>query len=142
MHYFEEQDIWLEYFAPTEFEHPDQMNAELLTNLDELRHRCGFPIKINDGYRTDADMAAIYGSDRSKWSNSPHMRGRGVDIEPHGDLTYAEFHRRKMVIMYHALAMWMEGKWPRLGLELADVHTHLDNDTENTRPFAWPGVSK
>lgn len=132
----------LRHFAPREFDYPEKMQPSFLLLLDGLRERCGFPIQVHSDFRTDEDMVAIYGPDRSKWPNSAHPRGCAVDVSPAGNLTFAELHRRKMVMMYHALEMWQEGLWENLGLELATRHLHLDNDRETTRPYAWPGVSK
>lgn len=141
-YYWEWQDIYLKHFSPSEFEYPEKMDPSTLLLLDGLRERCGFPIRVNDDYRTEADMAALYGRDRTNWPNSPHQRGCAVDIEPAGDLPFHVYHRRKMSIMYHALSMWQEGTWNLLGLELGTHHIHVDNDTETRRPYAWPGVSK
>lgn len=147
-HHWPAQDIDLEYWAPTEFRHPEMMDASFMERLDELRGRCRFPIASTSGARDDADMDRIYGPDRSKWPDSAHWtkggirKAKGIDIEPAGDLSGAERRRRKMVIAAEALWMWRLGRWPGLGLEVCRAHLHLDESSSAPRPLIWPGEDR
>ncbi len=73
--------MWM-HFKPEEFDSPDlpgsgeRMNPVFVAKLDVLRELCGFPFKINSGFRTEEHNASLKGSK----PDSEHTRGRGVDI--------------------------------------------------------------
>jgi uncharacterized protein YcbK (DUF882 family) len=126
----------MRHFAPHEFDYFPRMDEDLLEHIDELRERCGFPLVITSDHREPRDMEAIYGRDRDEWPNSAHQRGHAVDLQP---LPNTQHNRLRLA--HEASGMHLEGRWPRLGLEIAGRHIHVDNDVENTRPFLWAGKS-
>jgi uncharacterized protein YcbK (DUF882 family) len=80
--------IGLRYFELKEFkcregrEYPDPtdtysrgINPLLLAFCDELRHRCGFALHVNSGYRNPEYNAKIGGE-----KNSYHMLGCAADL--------------------------------------------------------------
>lgn len=136
----------LQHFDRSEFVRPEMMDADLLGHVDELRERCGFPLRVTSDGRTDGDLEAIYGpkGDWPRWlteRGSPHARGHAVDVVPVADSVQQRDERRAKVFV-EAFRMWEEGRWPRCGIEFADAHVHLDNDPELRRPHFWPGASK
>lgn len=52
------------------------MDRLFLTNLDALRHKCGFPFIITSGYRTPEYNNAISTTGRS----GPHTHGKAIDV--------------------------------------------------------------
>lgn len=69
------------YFKLSEFDSPDipnsglNMNFEFVDKLDKLRELCGFPLKVNSGYRSKAYNQMVKGQ-----YNSAHLKGLAVDI--------------------------------------------------------------
>lgn len=142
--------LTLDHFSPAEFDHPDKVDPELLELLDEVRHRCGFPIRVNDDARTLQDVVDIYGPQESwpDWlreSGSPHQihddgYGHAVDVEPAGDHDWSTFHTRKMEIACHAFGL--RSIWPNQGIEVGTSHVHLDTSPKLKRPYYWGGESR
>lgn len=136
----------LDYFARSEFFRPEMMDDDLLALVDELRRRCGFPLRVTSDGRTEADVRAIYGP-KSEWPGwlkehgSPHERGRAVDLVPLAANRQQRDIRRAKVFA-EAYRMYERGIWLNLGLEFADRHIHVDNDNVLRRPHFWPGASK
>lgn len=136
----------LDHFDASEFVYPEMMDPVLLALIDELRARCGFPLRVTSDGRTEADMHAIYGPEPGwptwlKQKGSPHQRGRAVDLVPLAD-SEAERDVRRAKVFSEAFQMHERGTWPRLGLEFADRHIHVDNDDVLRRPHFWPGSSR
>jgi len=149
-----------EFFSPDEFDHPDLMDPGYIKNLDMLRMRCGFAVRINDDARTRAELEHLYRKEIAKgqkWpSDSAHagedehgeplpQAVRASDIEPvpgsHPTLTYEEM---ELELLYQILRMWKEGHWPKLGLGVETGHLHVD-DTPRLgakRPAFWVAVSR
>jgi len=127
----------LEFFLYSEFKRPELMDEDFLLMLDELRRRCDFPLLITSDGRIDEDMERIYGSDRDGWPNSPHKRGRAVDLQPIGNTS-----RNRLRLIHEVIGMHLDGEWTRLGLEIADRHIHVDDDRELRRPYLWIGKSR
>lgn len=79
----------LKYFKLSEFDSPDlpgsgaQMNEEFLEKLDLLREHCGFPFKINSGFRTPEQNKRDGGAEQSA-----HLLGRAADIACTGQQAY------------------------------------------------------
>ena len=147
----------LKYFAPHEFDHPQLMDADFMENLDTLREACGFPLRINDDARTDADMKRIYRKEIAKGqdypTNSAHLPVgdnlvRAVDIEPAvpvpGDGSSLTLEERELELIYQILRMYKLGFWPDLGLGLETGHIHIDDTPRlaHKRPAFWVAVSK
>lgn len=126
----------LEFFAPSEFDYPEKMDAELLLILDEVRRRSGVALEVTSDWRSQADTVRLY-PDPAKRPNSPHPRGTAVDFKP-VDNTPAN----RLTVLGVILDMYREGEIPRMGLEVATKHFHLDIDHELSRPHFWVGVSK
>jgi hypothetical protein len=125
-------------FERREFRRPEIMQEDFLLALDELRNRCGFPLVITSDGRTEEDMNRIYrGVPENKRPNSPHKRGRAVDVQPVPNTP-----EKRIILLHHITGMYMDGTLPRLGLEVADRHIHFDNDDVLTRPWLWVGKSR
>lgn len=67
------------------------ISPDLLTELDELRHICGFPFVISSGYRCPDHNARVSSTGR----NGPHTTGLAADI--------AVSHENAVTILEHAL---------------------------------------
>tara|TARA_R100001594_G_scaffold12687_1_gene27992 strand:- start:3398 stop:3889 length:492 start_codon:yes stop_codon:yes gene_type:complete len=147
----------LKHFAPHEFDHPQLMDADFMENLDTLRETCGFPLRINDDARTDADMKRIYRKEIAKGQDYPtssaHLQigdnlVRAVDIEPAvpvpGDGSSLTLEERELELIYQILRMYKLGFWPDLGLGLETGHIHIDDTPRlaHKRPAFWVAVSK
>ena len=108
----------LEFFSPSEFDHPELMDQLFLKDLDRLRMRCGFPLKINDDARTQEDLERIYAKEIAKGQSYPktsshlHLTSpvRAVDIEPSiphpGDGSELTLEERELELSYQILLMW------------------------------------
>jgi len=147
----------LQYFGPTEFDRPELMDADFLRELDRLRERCGFPLRINDDARNTEDLERIYAKEIAKGESYPktsshlHMDDtlvRAVDVEPalpkSGDGSDLPLEQREMELTYQILHMWKEGRWPRLGLGIETGHWHIDDTPRlgSKRPAFWVAVSR
>jgi len=136
MSYLWPQGITLLWFAPEEFDHPERMNPSFLFMLDTLRGRCEFGLEVTSDHREDEDMARIYGPDKAQWPNSAHKRSQAVDVVPSPNTQH-----NRLKLIHEVTGMYLEELWPRLGLEIAPKHIHLDCDSVLTRPFLWIGKS-
>lgn len=132
----------LRHFTQSEFQHPELVDPDLLRLVDEARQRAGDPIYVKSDARHHSDMVQIYGPDESEWPNSPHQIrddgfGHGVDLRMHPWNGETRFRFVKACMDLHE-----EDRWPRLGIEIADQHVHVDNDPVLRRPWLWAGRSK
>lgn len=115
----------LKYFTLSEFDSPDEpgsgenMDEQLLEQLDLLREKLGFPLRINSGYRTEAHNKKVKGS-----LNSAHTRGLAVDIQ-------AMSGRARFDIVVTALELGFK----RIGV--AKTFIHLDMDTSLPGQCIW-----
>ena len=146
----------LEFFSPSEFDHPELMDQLFLKDLDRLRMRCGFPLKINDDARTQEDLERIYAKEIAKGQRYPktsshlHITSpvRAVDIEPSiphpGDGSELTLEERELELSYQILLMWKQGKWAHLGLGMETGHWHIDDTPRlaEKRPAFWVAVSR
>ena len=84
------------------------MDEDFLVKLDELRHRCGFPLSLNSTYRTHSYNLSVGGS-----PNSQHLLGKAADV-------HCEDSRKRAVLVREAL---------NLGLTVGVYQTfvHVDN---------------
>lgn len=126
----------LRHFRESEFDRPDRLDTQLLEILDEIRERAGVPIKVTSDYRTQAEHEALW-PDPARRPNSPHLRGTALDFKP---MPFTPENR--LIVLDAILDMWAEGLIPRMGLEIATRHFHLDVDDVLKRPWLWTGVSK
>ena len=116
----------MRYFQPDEFacKHCGQnrMVPAFLAKLDELRHRCGFPLVVSSGYRCPAHNQAV----SSTGPNGPHTTGQAVDL--------AVSHERAYIVLRVAIAMGFSG----IGIHQRGPgrFIHLDTLTER-RPTVW-----
>lgn len=88
----------MRYFKPEEFKMGveivyDKMNPDFLEKLDELRHLCNIPLKVNSSYRSKEYNRRVGGA-----NNSMHLYGRAVDIACINSVTRA-------IILKNALNM-------------------------------------
>lgn len=131
------EGVELQHFVPGEFDRPDKVDPELLELLDEVRARCGFPIKVNSDVRDPEDTAGPHAIHDDGW-------GHAVDVQPAGSLEFSEFHTRKMEIA--CTAFWMGparmGVWPNQGVEVGTQHVHLDTSPDLKRPYYWGARSE
>ena len=147
----------MQYFGPTEFDRPELMDRDFLRELDRLRERCGFPLRINDDARNTEYLERIYAKEIAKGESYPktsshlHMDDtlvRAVDVEPalpkSGDGSDLPLEQRELELTYQILHMWKEGRWPRLGLGIETGHWHIDDTPRlgSKRPAFWVAVSR
>lgn len=78
----------MRYFHPLEFDckhcGANKMDAAFLAELDELRHRCGFPLIVTSGYRCPDHNERVSKSGRT----GPHTTGRAADFAVSHDKAY------------------------------------------------------
>jgi len=125
----------LTHFREAEFDRPEMISEELFHILDAIRAESGVPIKVTSDGRTEEETAILY-PDPTKRPNSPHKRG-ALDFKP---MPHNAENRLK--VLAAIMKLWSAGRIPRMGLEIADRHFHLDMDTELRRPHLWTGKSK
>lgn len=155
-HVWESQGITLEHFSPLEFDHPEEMDASFLRDLDQLRMRCAFPLTITDDARTEEELRTLYAREIAKGrpypTDSAHLvvegaKVRCVDLKPTPptpDDSPLSLEERELKLTYEILRMWREGRWRALGLGLESAHWHVD-DTPRLgakRPAFWVAVSR
>jgi hypothetical protein len=147
----------LQFFSPSEFDHPDLMDPTFLQDLDRLRMRCGFPLRVTDDARNQEDLDRIYAREIAKslpyptTSSHLHIRDtlvRAVDIKPaiphSNDSSDLNLEERELELTHQILKLWKDGKWQHLGLGLETGHFHID-DTPRLgakRPAFWVAVSR
>ena len=147
----------LQCFAPSEFDRPELMDPTFLQDLDRLRMRCGFPLKITDDARNQEDLNRIYAREIAKGqpypTTSSHLHlgdilVRSVDIKPaipnSNDGSALSLEERELELSYQVLRLWKGGRWPKLGFGIETGHFHID-DTPRLgakRPAFWVAVSR
>ena len=148
------QGIDLEFFSPHEFDHPELMDGNFLRDLDTLRMRCGFGLRINDDARTREDLERIYAKEIAKGqsypSESSHVEVpdvlvRAADLEPIWNADDGRtLDEMELDLLEEILRFRKEGRWPHLGLGCETGHFHID-DTPRLgpkRPAYWVAVSR
>jgi len=147
----------LQFFGPSEFDHPDLMDPTFLQDLDRLRMRCGFPLTITDDARDQEDLDRIYAREIAKGLSYPttsahlHIDNtlvRSVDLKPAtpraGDGSGLDLEERELVLTFQVLKLWDDNQWQHLGLGIETGHWHID-DTPRLgakRPAFWVAVSR
>lgn len=147
----------LQFFGPGEFKYPDLMDPTFMQDVDRLRMKCGFPLRVNNDARTTEDLERIYAKEIAKGQSYPtdsaHLyidpvKVRSLDLEPAipkpGDGSDLSLEERELKLSLEILKMWEEGKWPKLGLGIETGHWHVDDTPrlEERRPAFWVAVSK
>lgn len=79
----------LEFKACTPGCNINQMDADFLSVLDELREYCGFPLVLNCAYRSPE-----WDKERGRSGNSYHTKGLAVDIRCH------DAQKRAVIVQY------------------------------------------
>ena len=67
----------LSHFALSEFKHPELVDLDAATMLNEVRDRYGKPLVLTSDARTPAENAALPGSSPT----SLHLQGRAFDLQ-------------------------------------------------------------
>ncbi|KKM84149.1 hypothetical protein LCGC14_1302100 [marine sediment metagenome] len=155
----------LQFWSPKEFKRSELMDSDFLKDLDYLRMKCGFPLRMNNDARTQEDLERIYAKEISKGQHYPtdsshlyiegnvefeeeEVKVRAGDIEPSiprpGDGSDFTLEKRELKLLLEILKMWEEGRWPKLGLGIETGHTHVDDTPRlgDRRPAHWVAVSK
>jgi len=147
----------LQFFGPSEFDHPDLMDPTFLQDLDRLRMRCGFPLTITDDARDQEDLDRIYAREIAKGLSYPttsahlHIDNtlvRSVDLKPAtpraGDGSDLNLEERELVLTFQVLKLWEDAVWPHLGLGIETAHWHIDDTPRlgERRPAFWVAVSR
>lgn len=66
----------LKWFKLSEFRHPELVQNDAATWLDDIRESCGFPLVLTSDARTPEENAAASGSSPT----SLHLTGRAFDL--------------------------------------------------------------
>ena len=147
----------LQFFSPSEFDRPELMDPTFLQDLDRLRMRCGFPLKITDDARNQDDLNRIYAREIAKGQGYPttsshlYLGGllvRAVDIKPAIPNSYdgsgLTLEERELELTHQVLKLWDEAVWPHLGLGIETGHWHVDDTPRlgSKRPAFWVAVSR
>lgn len=114
------EKLWeqIKHFKHSEFDSPDladsgiNMNIEFIKMIDQLREICGFPFKINSGYRTEEYNKIVGGVD-----SSAHEKGVACDISVSNG-------REKYDIIRAAIELG----FTRIGIGKTFVHLDMDFD--------------
>lgn len=118
-------DVGIKYFKPEEFDDPtkpgsgSRMNIEFVKILDIMRGQCGFPFKINSGFR-----CADHNADVGGVEHSAHTAGIAADIY------WADDHQRYLINKFAIL-----NGFKRIG-DGADFW-HLDLDYTKPQEVIW-----
>lgn len=129
-------DVWdeLKFFKKSEFDcrcgcGGNEMNADFLRKLDDMRSRMDFPYIVTSGYRCPDHNEKVSTTGR----NGPHTTGRAVDINVFGKRAF-------QVLQQAALGGWFTG----IGLNLKGSHDKrfihlddLDSHDNRFRPTVW-----
>jgi uncharacterized protein YcbK (DUF882 family) len=112
--------MW-EYFTLDEFDCSEtgenEIDEDFVTDLDELRRRCGFAFVVNSGYRSK-----LHSAEMKKEKPGYHTKGIAADIAVHTSY-------RRYIILQHALEMDFRG----IGHGKDFVHL----DKRSTPPKSW-----
>lgn len=123
----------MRYFVYSEFDQPGVpesgqkfMDKLFLTNLDALRHKCGFPFIITSGYRSPEYNNKVSKTGR----NGPHTFGKAADI--------LVSRKNVFIVLKNAFEM---GCFMGFGIKQhgENRYIHIDSlcDHEGPRPNVW-----
>jgi uncharacterized protein YcbK (DUF882 family) len=118
------------YFAADEFacKHcgHNQIDADFVTRLDNLRHEYGKPMVISSGYRCPEHNAAVSSTGR----DGPHVSGKAADIAVSG----ADARRLlglAIALGFSGIGVQQKGSGRFLHLD------DLDDSSNRPRPWLW-----
>lgn len=109
----------LTFFSRGEFDHPDEMDPQLLSMLDVARSIAGVSFVINSDFRTPAENKAAGGK-----PHSAHLKGLAVDIACNGSRN-----------RYRILKGLYRAKFSRIGLGKTFIHADIDENLD--REVCW-----
>lgn len=116
-----ENEFGFHYFKPEEFActHTGRMETDygFIRKLDQLRHKCGFPLVVTSGFRDETHPA-----EAKKEKAGTHTQGIAVDFAAN---TSAE----RYVILQQAFLMGFGG------IGVGKNFVHIDDRT--TTPVVW-----
>lgn len=120
----------LRYFTPKEFacKHcgDNKMDAAFLLLVDELRHRCGYPLSITSGYRCPVHNQNV----STTGPKGPHTTGLAVDI--------GVSRHRAHDVLRHALAMGFTGIGVQQKGATRFIHLDMLREPDHApRPSVW-----
>ena len=108
------------YFSLSDFDcletGENEMDADFIHALDQLRAACGFPFNITSGYRSPN-----HSIEKAKKIAGTHASGIAADIKVSGGA-------QRLAIVKHASAMGMS-----VGVAKSFVHV----DIRKTEPMCW-----
>jgi len=139
------QNITLEHFKPEEFSRPELMDGEFLRDLDTLRERCGFGLRVTSDARSVEQQATLYAHDSDKVPSSAHLDIGNVPVRCVDVVPVNNTERNQLKLTYEILRLWSEGVWPKLGLGVETAHWHIDDTPRlgaKKRPAFWVAASK
>lgn len=102
------------------------MDFVFVDELDELRHRLGFPLVITSGYRCPAYNAKV----SSTGSTGPHTTGRAADISISHARAY-ELLQTALLMKFTGIGVQQKGGGRFLHLD------NLPNAPGQPRPTLW-----
>ena len=98
------------------------LKPELVQKLDIMRGECGFPFKINSGFRTPEQNSKLKGS----VEDSAHLTGEAVDIQ------CATSDQK-----YKMIQSAMKNGITRIGISFTGKFIHLDIDKSKAQGVIW-----
>lgn len=98
------------------------MDMEFMLTLDEIREACGFPFRVNSGFRCPTYNAQI----SSTGARGPHTTGKAIDIA-------APSSTMRLLILSHAL----ERGWVRFGIGKTFIHLDSLRAVEGFPSGVW-----
>lgn len=120
----------MRYFNPAEFMckccGANKMDAVFLTELDELRHRCGFPLSVTSGYRCSKHNQEV----STTGPNGPHTTGRAADLGVRGAQAL-EVIRQAQLMGFTGIGVQQKGAARFIHLD------NLPNSPGQPRPTIW-----
>lgn len=136
------------FFHPNEFDHPELMDPAFIEQLDILRGRCGFGIKITDDARTQEELEYLYRRDIESGKSWPkdsahlYIKGspvRAVDLRPSKPSESSD-----LILVHEITKMYLDKTWMYLGLIVESKHFHIDDcpKLKDRRPLLTIGESR
>lgn len=132
-------DQWasINHFSREEFVSPDtkteDMDYTFMYNLDGLRGDCGFPFRINSGWRSPNHNHLIGGAE-----HSPHLEGLAVDIAVWGKQAFvlldqiSKFNAAQITPYFTGIGIAQRG-----AVQHRFVHVDAARPIDSVRPRPW-----
>lgn len=121
-------NMGIKYFTVDEFDSPDSVRSGLKMDimfvkvLDLVRERCGFPLKINSGYRTKEHNDKV-----GQTPTSAHTKGLAVDV------ACTDSYKRKKLLEH-----LMFFKIRRIRIYPTHIHVNGDPEAPEQVSIAFP----